>query len=204
MNPRDVIDMNSFPYTFNFRIGTIHNDFTVKDASDTTRAYVKAKLFNLKEHVEIFSDESQKVLIYSLKANKWLDFNTTYNFTRADGSQCGRLARKGWKSLWKVMYEIYDENDQQDLTIREANPWASVGDSLLSEIPILGIFTGYFFNPSYNITRPDGTIVAKFKKMPSFFGRKFELTQVTSLEDGEEERIKLGLMMMALLERRKG
>jgi hypothetical protein len=74
----------------------------------------------------------------------------------------------------------------------------------LSEIPILGIFTGYFFNPSYNITRPDGTIVAKFKKMPSFFGRKFELTQVASLEDGEEERIKLGLMMMALLERRKG
>jgi len=75
---------------------------------------------------------------------------------------------------------------------------------LLSEIPILGIFTGYVFNPEYHITRPDGTLVFKLKKQASFFGRKFKLTNEALVEPGEEERILVGLMMMLLLERRRG
>ena len=52
--------------------------------------------------------------------------------------------------------------------------------------------------------RPDGTLVATFKKEASFFGRKFHLYQEAAFEQGEEQRIQLGLMMMALLERRRG
>ena len=114
------------------------------------------------------------------------------------------MARKGWRSLWKAQYELYDERDVQDLIIQEKNAWTKVGDAVLSEIPILGIFTGYFFNPSYTVKRPDGTLVATFKKEASFFGRKFHLYQEAAFEQGEEQRIQLGLMMMALLERRRG
>ena len=75
---------------------------------------------------------------------------------------------------------------------------------MLSEIPILGIFTGYLFNPKYNLTRQDGTLVCSFKKNASFFGRKFTLNKEAEFEDGEEDRILLGMMMMVLLERRRG
>lgn len=198
------LDNVFYPYDFSFKIGTIHNDFIAKDATGVTKAFVKQKLFKFKEHVEVFADESRAELLYDIRADKWLDFNTTYTITDSGNQHIGRLARKGWKSLWKAAYELYDEKDQQDLVIQEKNAWVKVADGLLSEVPLVGMFTGYFFNPSYTVKRPDGTLVATFTKKASFFGRKFQLTQDAPFETGEEQRIQLGLMMMALLERRRG
>lgn len=204
MKDQNHLDNVFYPYDFKFRIGTIHNDFTATDATGQTKAFVKQKLFKFKEHVEVFSDESREHLLYNIRANKWLDFNTSYSFTTWDGDNVGRVARKGWRSLWKASYELYDENDQQDLIIHEKNAWVKVIDGLLSEIPIAGIFTGYFFNPTYMVKRPHGTLVATFSKQRSFFGRKFKLIQEAPFENGEEQRVQLGLMMLALLERRRG
>lgn len=193
-----------FPLSFKFRIGTLHNDFTATDVSGNTIAYVKQKLLKLKEEINVFSDESQTTLLYQIKADKWLDFNTSYKFIKPDETSLGRVCRRGWKSIWKASYELYDETDKQDLLIQESNPWTKVFDSLLGEIPILNFFTGYLFNPSYHVARPDGTVVCIFKKESSFFGRHFTLSQESEFEDGEEERVKLGVMMMALLERNRG
>ena len=204
MENLDQLDNVFYPYKFNFKIGTIHNDFIAKDATGTTKAFVKQKLFKLKEHVEVFSDENRSEKLYDIRANKWLDFNTSYTFSNKEGESIGRLARKGWRSIWKASYEIYNNNDQQDLIIQEKNAWVKVLDALLTEIPILGIFSGYFFNPSYTVKRMDGTLVATFAKSPSFFGRKFKLSQDAPFNQDEEQRIHLGLMMMALLERRRG
>ena len=57
-----------------------------------------------------------------------------------------------------------------------------------------------FENESYPLTFK----ICTFKKAPSFFGRKFELYKENEFQQGEEERIKLGLTMMVLLERRRG
>ncbi len=204
MQEKNYLDNVFYPYDFSFKIGTIHNDFIAKDATGSTKAFVKQKLFKFKEHVEVFSDENRTEILYNIRANKWLDFNTTYSFTNAKDENIGRLARKGWRSLWKASYELYDEKDQQDLVIQEKNAWVKVMDGVLSEIPVAGLLSGYLFNPSYTVKRPDGTVVATFTKQPSFFGRKFKLTQDAAFEAGEEQRIQLGLMMMALLERRRG
>ena len=161
-------------------------------------------MFKFKEHVRVFTNESETDIAYEIKADKWIDFNTVYNFLKPDGNSIGSVARKGWRSIWKASYELFDENKNQDLLIQEKNPWVKVGDALLSEVPILGIFTGYLFNPSYTVKRPNGTLVCSFKKTPSFFGRKFELFKESEFEIGEEERVKLGLTMMVLLERRRG
>jgi len=198
------MDTFNYPLNFTFKIGTFANDFTAKDASGQTIAYVKQKMFKLKEKVTVFSDEKKTKELFYIKANKWLDFNTAYNFTSADGTELGKVARKGWKSLWKAKYELYDETDKQDLIIQEENPFAKVMDAMFSEIPVLGMFTGYVFNPKYLVTRPDGTQVARISKEKSFFGRKFKIDKLTDFETGEELRILLGSMMMLLLERRRG
>ncbi len=203
LNFNKVNDYN-FPLSLTFKIATIANDFVVQDANGTTISYVKQKMFKLIEDITVFSNESQSSVLYKINANKWIDFSATYVFTNSNGAEIGRVARKGWASLWKSRYEIYDEKQQQDLLIQEENAWIKILDGLLAQIPFLGIFTGYLFNPSYIATRPDGTIVARLKKNASFFGRRFTVDKLTEFEIGEEERIVLSFMMMILLERRKG
>jgi len=193
-----------FPLSLRFKISTFASDFVAKDAQDRTIAYVRQKMFKLKEDVSVFSDESKERLQFSIKANKWLDFSASYQFLDSEGVACGRVVRKGWRSIWKARYEIYDEQDQQDLLIQEESAWVKVADGFLGEIPILNFFTGYLFNPKYIVTRPDGTEVARLVKNPSFFGRKFTIDQLGDFDVHEEARLLLALMMMVLLERRRG
>ena len=198
--------MNSmqFPLQLTFKVTTLSNDFVASDATGNTIAYVRQKMLRLLEEVQVFNNESRSELNYTIRANRWLDFNSTYTFTNRTGYEVGRIVRKGWASLWKAHYEIFDEKQQSDLIIREENPWAKIFDSMLGEIPLLGILSGYLFHPSYIVTRPNGTEVVRLTKQPSFWGRKFTVDKLSNFESGEEERIVLGLMMMILLERQRG
>tara|TARA_B110000908_G_C9992549_1_gene330481 strand:- start:39 stop:638 length:600 start_codon:yes stop_codon:yes gene_type:complete len=194
----------NYPLQFKFKIGTFANDFIATDSDGNTLAFVRQKMLKLKEEVIVFSDESRTKENFKISANKWLDFNTVYNFTASSGETLGKIARKGWASLWKAKYELYNEKDVQDLIVEEENPFAKVMDSMLGEIPLLGFLTGYLFNPTYSIKRPDGKLVARISKEKSFWGRKFKIAKIDSFENGEELRILLGSMMMLLLERRRG
>lgn len=193
-----------FPLNFTFKITTISNDFRVNDATGAEVAFVRQKLFKLKEEVQVFNDESRSQLNFTVKANKWLDFSAAYVFYDNQERELGRIVRRGWKSLWKSSYDIYDENQKQDFSVNEENPLIKVFDGLFGDIPILGMFTGYFFNPTYLVTRPDGTAIARLSKEKSFFGRRFSVDKLAEFETGEENRLLLGLMMMILLERQRG
>jgi uncharacterized protein YxjI len=194
----------AFPLDFEFKIATLHNDFTVKDANGNTLAYVRQKLLKLVDEVVVFEDESRAKEIYRIKADRWIDFSAVYTFTDKFGVEVGKIGRKGFASIWKANYEIFDRDRAPDLFIREENAWIKVADAILGEIPLLNFFTGYFLNPSYMLTRPDGNHVARLKKLPSFWGRKFRLEQLAPFEIGEEERMTLGMIMMILLERHRG
>ncbi|MGC3977136.1 MAG: hypothetical protein QM751_02200 [Paludibacteraceae bacterium] len=194
----------NYPLDLIFRITTIANDFSIQDANGDKVAYVRQKLLKLKEEVQVYKDEIRADLRYTIKANKWLDFSASYVFLDANNLTLGRVVRRGWKSIWKSHYEIYDNNDVQDFLISEENPWTKIWDSMLGDIPILNIFTGYFFHPSYAVKRPDGTVVAQLKKVKSFFGRRFVINKLGEFSAAEENRIILSLMMMILLERQRG
>ncbi len=194
----------SFPIKFVFNITTLSNDFTATDATGKTIAFVKQKLFKFKEDVSVFENESKSIVLFKINADKWIDFSTAYSFTDPQGQALGKVARKGWASIWKAKYELIDQHQKLQYHIREENAWVKVMDGLLGQIPILNIFTGYLFNPSYIVTNLDHKIVVRLKKEASFFGRKFEVTKLTDIDVDDEQRILLGLMMMILLERRKG
>lgn len=193
-----------FPLDFRFKISTLSNDFVATDATGHTVAYVRQKMFKFKEAVNVYADESKRELLYSIKANKWLDWSAAYGFTDASGAQLGKVARKGWKSLWKAQYLVIDQNNEQQYKIEEESAFTRFADGLLGEIPVLGFFTGYVFNPVYNVTDMQGNVVVKLKKNPSFFGRKFVVEKIKDVEQDDKERIMLSLMMMILLERNRG
>ena len=194
----------NFPIQLTFNIGTLSNDFTARDADSRTVAFVKQKLFKLKEDISIYADESKAELLFNIKADRWIDFSAAYSITHADGKELGKIARKGWRSLWKAKYLLIDQHQKEQFTIEEENGWVKVWDNLLGEIPIIGLLTGYFFNPSYAVMNLDGEKVARLKKQASFFGRKFEITKLSDMENDDDERVMVGLMMMVLLERRRG
>ncbi len=193
-----------YPIRFVFKISSFANDFTAKDADNNTVAYVRQKMFKLKEEISVFATENRTKLLFKIKADKWIDFSTAYSFTDSEGAELGKIARKGWASLWKANYEIIDQHEKLQYHVREENPWTKVFDSLLGEVPILSMFTGYLFNPTYIVTDLEGNPIVRLKKEASFFGRKFVVLKLAEIDNDDKERIMLGLMMMILLERRRG
>ena len=204
-NNKNPMKNVNFPLELTFKIGTLSNDFTAADAEGRTVAYVRSKIFKLKEDIQVFSDENRTQVDYTIKANKWLDFSAAYLFADGAGNDIGQVARKGWASIWKARYEIFDANKQHEFTIQEDNAWVKVWDAMLGEVPILGAFTGYFFNPSYSVvSQATGQPVAQLKKKKSFFGRRFNIVKLQPIDENQEARVLLGCMMMILLERRRG
>ncbi len=193
-----------FPLNFTFKISSIANDFRVHDATGAEVAYVRQKVFKLKEEVQVFNDESRSRHIFTLKATKWIDFSPTYRFFDATGTETGCIVRQGMRSIWKASYLIYDGKGNQDMAIKEENATVKVFDGIFGELPIIGMFAGYFFNPTYLVTRSDGMPIARLSKEKSFFGRRFSVNKLAEFNAGEENRIMLGLMMMILLERQRG
>ena len=193
-----------FPLQFNFKITTLSNDFTAIDANGNTIGYIRQKMLRLLEEVQVFNNQSKSELNYTIRANRWLDFTATYTFTNNKGQEFGFIVRKGWSSIWKAHYEILNPQKQTDFIVREANPWTKVFDSMLGEIPLLGLLSGYLFHPAYIVSNSENIQVIQLKKLPSFWGRKFTVEKLQNINPMEEERILLGLMMLILLERQRG
>lgn len=193
-----------FPVKFEFKITTFSNDFIATDAHGVSIAYVKQKMFKFKEDIVIYSNETKASIEYRIKADRWLDFSAAYSFFDKSGVEFGKIARKGWKSLWRARYEIIDEDERPQYVIREESVWVRILDGIFGEIPILNLLTGYFFHPAYLVTDQHENPVVRLKKQPSFFGRRFVLTKEGELDSDDDDRVMLGLMMMILLERRRG
>lgn len=194
----------NYPIELSFKLLAIASQIYIRDSSGGLIGYVKQKLFKLKEDINIFADEGQTQHLHNIKADRVLDFSATYNFTDSAGRSIGSIKRKGMRSIWKANYDIFDASSNHVMKINEENGWIKVVDSLIGELPVVGMFTGYFFNPSYIISRSDGTQVARLQKQPAFFEGKFLLSSLTQMSDEEETRVLLSALTMTLLERSRG
>lgn len=190
----------AYPLTFSFKIVALAPQFSVTDANGRLIAYVKQKLFKLKEDVTVFADQEQKQPLYSIKADRIIDFSARYHFTTAQGTPLGSVKRQGLRSLWKSHYDVLD-GEVVAMTITEENPWVKVLDALFSEIPVLGMFSGYVFHAAYKVTRGDENVLMRLEKQPAFFEGKFIVEKKGVLSEVEEQRVLLSLIMMLLLER---
>ncbi|MBK6751862.1 MAG: hypothetical protein KA956_06070 [Pyrinomonadaceae bacterium] len=194
----------NYPIKLSFKLLAIASQIYVRDANGQLIGYVKQKLLKLKEDINVFADEQQTQHLYKIKADRVIDFSAKYNFSDATGRLLGSIKRKGMRSIFKAHYMIFDSNEIQTMEIHEENGWIKVVDSLLGEVPILGMFTGYFFNPSYIVTRMDGTQVARLKKQPAFMEGIFELEPLVPIPAEDEAELLLSVLTMTLLERNRG
>lgn len=192
-----------YPLELSFKIMALAPQISVTDASGRQVCYVKQKLLKLKEAVTVFADSGQTQPLYQINADRVLDFSARYHFTDSNGVGLGSVKREGVRSLWKSHYDIY-RGDTPVMTIREENAWVKVLDGLFGGIPIIGMFSGYVFNPAFLVSRPDGTVVMRLAKQPAFFESKFTISKQAALDESEETCVLLSLLMMILLERSRG
>lgn len=193
----------NYPLHFQFKIGTIANDFIAKDESGQTICYVREKIFAWRDQIKIYSDESKANLLYELISDKLIDFQQTFTIKDHSGRIVGKVRRKTLRSLWRSTFRLINNEDNHDHTIQEKNPWTKFMDGLFGEIPLIGILSGYFFNPAYLLSNNDGRVLFEIKKEPSFFGRRFTVHKLTS-DNVDEERFVISLMLMVLIERSNG
>lgn len=192
-----------YPIELTFKFWALAPQISVVDSQGNLVFYVKQKLFKLKEAITLFADIERTRPLYYVKADRIIDFSARYNFTDSEENYIGAVKRRGLRSLWRARYDIFD-GDTVTFTIQEKNPWVKVVDALFAEIPVVGMFSGYVFNPVYLVSRVDGTVVMRLEKNPSFLSRKFTIKAVDQLSHGEEQQVLLSLMMMLLIERTRG
>ncbi|HEY8597515.1 MAG TPA: hypothetical protein VIL85_03735 [Thermomicrobiales bacterium] len=195
--------MLNYPLEMSFKIVAINPQVRVTDANGQLVAYVKQKAFKLKEDITIFGDEAQTRPLYRINANRILDFNANYTITTPDGQQVGSVYRPGARSIWKASYTISDPGGNEIGLVHEENAWVKVIDALAGEIPVLGMFTGYLFNPAYFVDLR-GQTAFYLKKQPAFLEGKFHLEQRGNIPEHEEGLIIAGTIMALMLERMRG
>ena len=193
----------NYPLALSFRILSWGPQIQVTDAIGSLVFYVKQKLFKLKEEVTVFADSEQTRPLYSLKADRVLDFSARYSFFDGQGLPLGSVKRHGMKSLWRAHYEILADSSSA-MILREENPWVKVLDGLLNEVPLLGLFTGYFLHPSYLVSWPEGAPLLRLKKQPAFLEARFSIERLNPMGEAEELRALLSLLMFVLMERGRG
>jgi hypothetical protein len=195
----------NFPLQLRFKLLAIAQQVSVTDSAGRLVMYVKQKAFKLKEAVTVFADAEQTRPLYTIQADRVLDISAQYTIRDSGtGEALGAIKRRGMRSIWRAHYEI-TRGGAPVLMIREANPWVKVGDALLGEIPVLGIFTGYFFHPAYLVSAGENAPpVLRVVKHRAFMEGRYEITKEGELSESDERLAVLSVLMMTLLERRRG
>ncbi len=193
-----------FPLDLRFKTIAVAPQISVFDAAGALQLYVKQKAFKLKESVTVFRDAAQTRPLYRIAADRVLDISANYRIDDEGGSPLGVLRRLGMRSLWRAHYEVH-RGGLPLLTIREENPWVKLLDGLLDEIPLVGLVTGYVLHPAYRMSRAGAEAsLLRAVKRPAFFEGRYTIEQTTVLDPSEQTLAVLAVLMMLLLERRRG
>jgi uncharacterized protein YxjI len=195
-----------FPLFLRFKLIALASQIYVEDTNGQTVCYVKQKLFKFKEAISIFRDTTQTELLYKIAADRVIDFRPRFTISAADGSVLGSIKRQGMRSIFKSHYDLFrGENSETPVgVLQEENAWVKVLDHLVSQVPLVGMFSGYFLNPTYIVVDQAGAPIIRIHKMKAFLEGKFKIEQLSVMDDKEVEFYTLAILMMVLMERSRG
>ncbi|HSH31172.1 MAG TPA: hypothetical protein VK963_00715 [Candidatus Saccharimonadales bacterium] len=195
----------NYPLSFRFKVVALASQVSAKDAGGNELFYIKQKLFKLKENIEVYRDASKSELLFTLKADRVIDFSPLLTLADSQGAEVGTVKRQGRASIWKATYDV-TLHGQPVARVREANPWVKFFDGLLGEVPILSLFTGYLFHPKYLITDTSGGVLGELEKRPGFFEQNYLLqsSQLAALDETAQHTLVVLLMAVALREHVRG
>ena len=90
------------------------------DQVGCTLAFVRQRVFALRDDVRVFTDETQSFELLRVKGRTIIDFGAAFDVMDSlNGQKAGVLKRRGWKSLLRAEWNILDALDQEIGKIRE-------------------------------------------------------------------------------------
>lgn len=195
-----------YPIKLTFKLFAFVPQIYIYDADGKEVMYIYQRFWKIKEKIDIFSNRAKEQKLYEVNADRVIDFSPRFTITDQGGHVVGAIKRFGMKSLFVGKYEVYDGSDRHVFDIVEANPVIKFLDGFLSEVPIIGIFTGLFLHPKYEIReKGTGQPVALINKTLSFSERLFNANLIQkNISAKDKELIALSMLMIVLLERRRG
>src|SRR5947209_4195366 len=102
------------------KIWTLSPKFYFCDEHGNTLAFLRKKVFTLKDEIRIFTDETQSMELLHIKARKIIDWGTAFDVTDSINHQkVGVIKRQGWKSILRKEWTIMDVNEQPICTVKE-------------------------------------------------------------------------------------
>jgi uncharacterized protein YxjI len=200
--------MLTYPIKMTFKLLALAPQIYVTDAQGNSVFYVRQKLLALKENVKVFRDDSQSQLLFTIQADRIIDWSAKYHITDSNGQEITALQRHGGKSMWRARYDLVT-GGTPEYEVSEKSVFTRFMDGMFGEIPILGMFTGYVFNPTYLITHTSGPkagqLAMQVVKKPSLMARNFWIElHDQELPPMDQAKLILGMLMVALLERHRG
>jgi hypothetical protein len=119
------------------KIFTFLPKFYFYDGQGNTLAFLRKKVWTLKDEVRVYTDESQTMELLYIKARKIIDWGTAFDVTDSINHQkVGALKRKLWKSLIRKEWIIMDANDQEIGKIQEDSVFlATIRRYIINLIP---------------------------------------------------------------------
>lgn len=196
--------MMNFPLELRFKLLAIAQQIAVRDSSGQLLCYVKQKAFKLKEAVTVFGDEAQTRPLYKIEADRVFDISAKYHIEDMAGQPVGMIKRHGMRSFWRTHYEV-QRDDRHIFDIREENPWVKVADGFFSEIPVVGMLSGYLFHPAYRVVDSvTGNTVMRAEKRAAFFEGLYTIESLGPMSDDDARLGMLSILMMLVLERQRG
>lgn len=194
-----------YPLTLNFKIAALAPQISVVDAAGREILYVRQKLMKLRDKIHVFADSSQGQELYEINADRILDWSARFVFTDPSGRTVGAIQRQGARSIWKATYDIQDAAGRDLFTIVEEQPWLKVIDYFVEEIPLVGIFSGYLFSPTYGVqSKSTGQTALRITKRRTLLSKTFVIDNLAgTLPESEEIATLLGILIMVLHERRR-
>jgi hypothetical protein len=198
----------SYPLQLRFKILAFAPRIMVTDNTGNQILYSEQKVFALREAIKIYNNEQDKKQVFGIKTHQVLDFGAQYFFYLGtdETTPIGSIKEQGLKTLFKATYTILDKTDKEKYQIVEMNAWIKVLDGLLNMIPYVGLITGYFLNPKYNVINlQTNKSIMLLSKEPSFWERQFSINILDkSLSEDEESICLLSILMMTQLQKDRG
>lgn len=192
-----------YPLDARFKFFALSQTIHIRKSNGELALCVKQKAFKLREDIRVFADEAQTLPLFTIMADRIIDWSASYTATAENGATVCTVRRKGARSLWRATYEIV-VGGEIVATVTEKNPWTKVWDGILREIPILGLASAYLFHPVYVVRTPEGAELMTATKQPSLIEGRFRIDAAPPPPASLERPALVGVLMTLLLERTRG
>lgn len=190
-------------YTIRQKVFKFFGDsFHIFDAQGNIAGFCKQKFMRFREDLRFYTGEDQQTELFSMKARSIMDFSTTYDVRMPDGESMGSLRRKGFKSMLRDEWMIFDEHENQTAIIRED----SMGLAIVRRIlPILSFVMPQKFEVlPLEAGEPGMSPVATFRTHHSLFVYKLGVAIHADDERFDDLLILAAACLIAAIEGRQG